>query len=234
MQEKLRAYLMQEGATLVGFGSVAEGLEEDLCSLGLAVCIAVHRRMNEDTVDILGDLQRKTTRWLKAHGHRYLALPPDSDRVTGTFISKLYGLFSHKVAATCSGLGWVGKNGLLINPSYGPRLCMATVLTDAPFKADQPVTESGCGQCNLCVEHCPAGAITGQQWSRTSPFPVQVDAERCRSLQQGTKHGLQHKPPCGLCVNICPFGRKGLEHHSASDSDVLCPNKEDDKCLNIK
>ena len=73
----------------------------------------------------------------------------------GTFISKLYSLFNHKMAATSAGLGWIGKNGLLISTDYGPRLSLATVLTDAPLEPDAPMEHSLCGECMLCMKHCP-------------------------------------------------------------------------------
>jgi epoxyqueuosine reductase len=146
-------------------------------------------------------------RFLKTRGHRTLAIPPDSDRKKGTFISKLYSLFNHKMAATSAGLGWIGKNGLLISADYGPRLSLATVLTDARLSPDAPMKHGLCGSCTLCMAYCPSHAITGAEWSRSAPFVELVRLSACRS-HKATKRATDGKPNCGLCINICPYGRK--------------------------
>jgi len=208
MKAGLKDNLIGLGATVVGFAEVDEALEGEIAHLRRAISIGVDRKLNKDTVSLLSTLQSSAAMKLKSGGYRYLIIPPDSDRISDTFISRLYELFSHKVAATCSGLGWIGKNGLLINSKYGPRLSFATVLTDAPLEPDAPVEASLCGQCSLCVDHCPAGAISGAEWSRSKPFPSMIDHAKCRSHKKAAKR-MSNKPNCGLCVNICPYGRKG-------------------------
>ncbi|MEJ2682839.1 MAG: 4Fe-4S double cluster binding domain-containing protein [Candidatus Sulfobium sp.] len=202
----LKEYLKGEGATLVGVGDVTRALTEEIAHLNRGIAIAVNRSLNRTTVDLLSRLQDLTEGWLRERGFRALAIPADSDRVTGTFISRLYKLFSHKVAATCSGLGWVGKNGLVINHDYGSKLTWATVLTDAPLEVDRPSTVSRCGDCNLCVKHCPSGAIKGQLWSSGEPLKEMVAYEKCRSLKKD-RLLLNGKPNCGLCITICPYSR---------------------------
>lgn len=206
MKTSLRRELLDLGATVVGVADLRGYLNGEIGHLHTAVSIGVDRRLNEDTLSLLGRLQRRAVRFLKARGHRTLAIPPDSDRRKGTFISKLYSLFNHKMAATSAGIGWVGKNGLLISADHGPRISLATVLTDAPLRPDAPVEHCFCGGCTLCRDHCPSRAITGEKWSRTNPFVDLVRLEDCR----GHKHGKRRtagKPNCGLCINICPYGR---------------------------
>ncbi len=209
MTDVLRKELLAYGATVVGFANLRGYLSGEIAHLGSAVSIGVDRRLNEDTLTILMKLQKRAVRNLKARGFRTLGIPPDSDRRQGTFISRLYSLFNHKMAATSAGLGWIGKNGLLISPDYGPRLSLATVLTNAPLLPDAPMEYSLCGSCGLCVTHCPSRAITGAEWSRRSPFAVLVRLEACRSHKK-TKRATPGKPNCGLCVNICPYGRKEI------------------------
>ncbi len=208
MKHELRNELLCHGATVVGFAGLRGHLSGEIAHLGCAVSNAVDRRLNEDTLEILVKLQKRAVRMLKAKGFRTLAIPPDSDRRKDTFISKLYSLFNHKMAATTAGLGWIGKNGLLISPDHGPRLSLATVLTDAPIEADKAMEYSWCGDCTLCVDHCPSRAITGAQWSRATPFIELVRLDACRS-HKITKRATEGKPNCGLCINICPYGRKG-------------------------
>jgi epoxyqueuosine reductase len=207
MKTQLRHELLGLGARVVGIAGLRGHMSGELAHLDVAVSIGVDRRLNEDTLSRLMKLQKRAVRFLKARGHRTLAIPPDSDRIKGTFISKLYSLFNHKMAATTAGLGWIGKNGLLISPDVGPRLSLVTVLTDAPLAPDPPMEHSLCGDCTLCVQYCPSRAITGAEWSRTSPFVELVRLDACRSHKEA-KRLTEGKPNCGLCINICPYGRK--------------------------
>jgi epoxyqueuosine reductase QueG len=207
MKTSLKRELLDYGATVVGVADLKGFLGGEISHLVRAVSIGVDRRLNEDTLSLLMKLQKRAVRFLKARGHRTLAIPPDSDRRKGTFISKLYSLFNHKMAATSAGLGWIGKNGLLISPDYGPRLSLATVLTDSTLRPDAPMAYSLCGDCALCKNYCPSQAITGAEWSRTAPLVELVKLDSCRSHKK-TKRLTEGKPNCGLCINICPYGRQ--------------------------
>lgn len=215
MNGVLRDELLGQGAAVVGYAALTGLLGAEIAHLDRAVAIAVARRLNEDTLGILARLQKLAVQHLKAQGYRTLALPPDSDRKQDTFVSKLYVLFNHKMAATSAGIGWVGKNGLLISPEHGPRLSLATVLTDAPLAADRPFEESGCGACSLCRDHCPSGAITGAEWSRSNPFVELVRLGECRG-HKAAKRQVAGKPNCGLCITVCPYGRKNIIEESVA------------------
>ncbi len=205
----LKKELLKAGAAIVGFAHVKIALKEkdEIAHLERAVSIGVDRNLNEETIKFLSSLQKEVVAYLKGKGYRYLTIPPDSDRIKGTFVSKLYPLFTHKIAATSAGIGWIGRNGLLISPEYGPRLSLATVLTDAPLKVNAPIESSMCGDCMLCVEFCPSGAITGRDWSRRKPFIELVRLNRCSDYKKNSR-AVRGKPNCGLCINICPYGRK--------------------------
>lgn len=207
----LKERLLKAGAAVVGLAVVKDALEGDIRHLPRAVSIGLSGNLREHNLSRLGELQKLATSFLKKRGYRTFCIPPDSDRINGTFASKLYPLFTHKVAATCSGLGWIGRNGLLINPVYGPKLSLATVLTDAPFEVDKPIEASKCGDCALCVDHCPSEAITGEDWSRDDPFPALIDIGKCRT-HKGRARSLRDRPNCGLCISICPYGRSGDEN----------------------
>src|SRR5512143_597213 len=207
MNAELRKELEGLGADVVGFAGLKGYMNGEIAHLEQAVSIGVARRLNEDTLSILMKLQKRAVRFLKSRGYRSLALPPASHRKNGTLVSKLYSLFNHKMAATSAGLGWIGRNGLLISPDYGPRLSLVTVLTDAPFETDEPVEHSLCGDCSLCAAYCPSKAITGAEWSRSFPFVELVKLDVCRSHKKA-KRATDGKPNCGLCINICPYGRK--------------------------
>jgi epoxyqueuosine reductase QueG len=207
IDEVIRKDLMKAGAAVVGFAEVKNVLREELAHLGNAISIGVKKNLNEDSLGLMGKLQKKAASILKRNGYRYLSIPPDSDRISNTFVSKLYPSITHKIAATSAGLGWIGRNGLLISPEHGPRLSLGTVLTDAPLHTAEPVESCLCGECSLCIDHCPSGALTGNRWSRSKPFVEIIMLDRCSTHKKKSK-SLTGKPNCGLCINICPYGRK--------------------------
>jgi epoxyqueuosine reductase QueG len=207
MNDILKKSLRDAGAETVGFADVGNILEPEIAHLTKVVSIGVCKNLNENTVRVLDDLKRIAVRILKKDGYKYLSIPADSDRIKNTFIAKLYPLFPHKMAATSAGIGWIGRNGLLINPTYGPRLSLATVLTDAPLQSGNPISKSMCGDCRLCVEHCPSEALTGNEWSRSRPYVELVKLKSCKNHKKGSR-SLDGKPNCGLCITVCPYGRK--------------------------
>jgi len=113
--------------------------------------------------------------------------------------------FPHKTAATRAGLGWIGKSALLVTPELGPALRLNTVLTDAPIIAGMPVTASECGDCSVCVESCPARAITGAEWFPGRPREELLDAHACNSTcsERSRRIGIEGGR-CGVCMAVCP------------------------------
>lgn len=127
-----------------------------------------------------------------------------SGEKTGT---ELKGSFSHKLAASQAGLGWIGKSCQLISPQAGPWLRLATVLTDAPLPADSPV-ENRCGNCTKCRDACPARALTGKPFEPRDPLEERIDIDRCilHLRETGAVFG---KEVCNRCGLACPWGRLG-------------------------
>lgn len=86
----------------------------------------------------------------------------------------------HKKIAVMSGLGWIGKNNLLITQKYGAALSMCSVLTDMPLNVDQiKIIASQCGECNLCAKICPVQAIHGKKWELGINRDDIVDVYKC-------------------------------------------------------
>jgi epoxyqueuosine reductase len=218
----LKRKVVEWGATLVGIGDISTGLVPEFSRIPVAISIAVkhpdgrgrlqagHLRAYSnqfaDVDELLESIQNRIATLLKTRGWRTLAIPPDSAKPDGRFVSILYSLFPHKTAATCSGLGWIGKSGLLVTPEYGPRLSWATVLTDAPLEVcPTPSTKSQCGNCCQCVRACPASAIRNINWKRTGTTALFIDVKACAAY---LKYSAQyfHQYICGLCVLACPLG----------------------------
>jgi epoxyqueuosine reductase QueG len=79
---------------------------------------------------------------------------------------ELVALFSFKYAAVNAGLGWIGKNDVLITEKYGPRIRLSAVLIDYEFPFGQRKTESRCPEsCSKCVDICPHKALYNKRWN---------------------------------------------------------------------
>ena len=86
----------------------------------------------------------------------FLALPIAASQIIDWNEQKAH--VSHKKIGQLAGLGWLGRNNLLVNPVFGARFRLVTVLTNFPLKTDQPLP-FGCGPCRRCQLACPARAI---------------------------------------------------------------------------
>lgn len=137
---------------------------------------------------------------------RYRVFPiPASKRVDD---DRICAVFSHKLSAHLAGLGWIGKNCLLITPEMGPRVRWATVLTDAPLAATGEPMDERCGNCRECVDICPVKAFTGQSFLSEEPREVRFDAKKCDRYFTTMKEKNAETAVCGMCLYSCPYGKQ--------------------------
>lgn len=118
----------------------------------------------------------------------------------------LLAVFSFKYAAVNAGLGWIGKNDVLITEEYGPRVSLSAVLIDYSFETGRKYTESRCASCSRCVDICPHKALKGFNWNINALRNDLIDYHLCNAKRSAyiEKHG--RKNACGLCLVVCPFG----------------------------
>lgn len=216
-ENRLTQKIREWGADIVGFAHVREVLPEELSHLPAAISIGV--RLSDQIVrgirngptmlyaynvsitnSLLNEIALKTSNYLQNSDFDAVPIPAaQSSRK-----SKI--LFQHKTAATCAGIGWIGKSSLLVNPKYGPRLRLVTVLTDAPItQYGKPFREGRCGSCKRCAAVCPVGAIKDINWKRGIDVHEYFDLEKCQEYidREGL---LLDKPVCGICISACPVG----------------------------
>ena len=117
------------------------------------------------------------------------------------------GEFPHKTAATRAGIGWVGRNCLLITKKFGPWVRLGTVFTHLPLECAKPLKKNHCGKCRQCVDACPAGAIVGNYWSPGIQRDKLLDVVGCDQWKRKHYFHFHNGHNCGICAAVCPFGR---------------------------
>ncbi|NVM56622.1 MAG: epoxyqueuosine reductase, partial [Desulfobacterales bacterium] len=151
----------------------------------------------------------RTATMLKSHGFNSLPIP--ASQVLDE--KGWYGAISHKAVGRLAGLGWQGKSLLLVNSQYGPGIRLVTVLTDAPLKIDGPI-KNRCGECMLCRDACPAGAIkgVGTKWHYKNRREA-LYLSRCAGKLVGDFSKLPNvgAPICGICIKVCPYVRENAK-----------------------
>ncbi len=131
----------------------------------------------------------------RCHSMGYRALPVPASQIMDW--TRLSAHLSHRHMAEKAGLGWRGRNNLLVNPDYGACVRYATVLTDMPLSYPEETGGfEGCADCRACVEACPAGAIKDD----LRDFSV----DRCAAqLRRFSKSEKLNTMICGICVKVC-------------------------------
>jgi epoxyqueuosine reductase QueG len=111
----------------------------------------------------------------------------------------------HKTAARLAGLGWIGKNALLVTKEFGCALRLTTVLTDAPLPPNEIIHAPKCNACRRCADVCPGGAIKGRMWSEELTRDDLVNAGRCSQTTDARGLDLKARSAtCGMCLAVCP------------------------------
>ncbi len=168
---------------------------------------------------VLGGKLKALNRWLQAeapdHQHRWYV-------DTGPILEKVW--------AERAGLGWLGKNTLLLSRDFGSYVFLGVVLTTLPLEADTPTT-AHCGTCTRCLDSCPTQAF---------PESGVLDSNRCIAYQtiENRSETLPSDLPlmdwvvgCDLCQSVCPYNQKLSEKEIPSDflprEGVLTSSLED-------
>ena len=126
-----------------------------------------------------------------------------------------------KQLAVEAGLGWIGRQSLLVTPRHGTYVLLGELLlTDEADAYDAPFEGSRCGRCRNCIESCPAGAIVA---------PKVIDTGRCISC-----HTIEREPSggidldgwifgCDRCQSCCPHTQKAPMHANRAFDPVFDP-----------
>ncbi len=155
---------------------------------------------------------KKLCSWLRTQGGHNL---PYCD--TGPVLEK--------PVAAAAGLGWQGKNTLLLNHEHGTWLLLGTIATTLEFAPD-PIVKPRCGSCSRCLDICPTQAF---------PAPFQLDARRClayHSIESQDAIPVEFREAmgdraygCDDCLDVCPWNKwaKVTREHRFQARDLPDP-----------
>lgn len=161
--------------------------------LGLRQTIPLKTNEFADMEHLADELAEWVAEYLKQRGFQSYAQSGENNWQNGLFNTETKSsVLPHKTIARLAGLGWIGKNNLLVTERYGCAFCMCTVLTNAPIKVDEyPISDSRCGDCNICRDICPTSAIHGYSWTENNDRDKIVDVFSCEC--------------CLKCLSHCPW-----------------------------
>lgn len=212
--QELKQFCADNGADLFGVADISKikdefNLSKELIEdLDKAVCIGVRlsRRILNDIEKaptklyfhhyktanfFLDQLIFKLANRIQQKGAAALAIP--ASQIVDW--QKQSAHLSHKKLGILSGLGWIGRNNLLVNPKLGSQFRLATVLTNLEIKSDKP-QDLDCADCHDCIKVCPVGAIQ----ERKEDFKHLLCFEKLKEFQ---KSNIVGQYICGICVKAC-------------------------------
>lgn len=232
LTEELNTYLLSSGANLVGSANLQDidpDVRDDL-PFGVVIGVGLNPKIISEIgegptkayveeckrADLLLDMLGRTAEeFLKQR--RYKAQP--RTKTGAEYPDTLTTRLPHKTVATRAGLGWIGKNALLVTRNFGSAIRLGSVLTSAEVAVGIPINTSRCEDCTACVDVCPAQALSGRQWHAGMKRDYLVDVFSCRKtahklLTMKTGGEIAGRTFCGLCIVSCPWTKKYLEKSS--------------------
>lgn len=206
--EKIKNLARELGAGQVGIATVTSEALYQGQQMGLPTAVVVLLPMDHDemayvTTDRAGaetmraymEITRtviKLAQRIRSKGYRARAYCEGADLL-------------HIPLAINAGLGQLGKHGSLICKEYGSSMRIATVLTDMPLAADQPIdiaVDDLCMGCRRCTLDCPVDAIGDSKQMVRGVEKWYVDFDKCAPY-------FTHTVGCGICIEVCPWTKPG-------------------------
>ncbi len=180
---------------------VIEGMDKAI-SLGVRTSIEVLEEIEQQPTKLyfhhyrtinmfLDQLALRVSNHIQNLGFRSLPIP--ASQIVDW--QKQTAHLSHKHTALLAGLGWIGRNNLLVNKRLGSQFRLVTILTNMPLKLDKPAKED-CGNCRACMVVCPVKAIKEkkEEFDHLGCFSLLKEFQRQRVVDQFI---------CGICVKAC-------------------------------
>ncbi|SDK18002.1 4Fe-4S double cluster binding domain-containing protein [Natronincola ferrireducens] len=227
-KQQLTKMLLDLGAAKVGYCNLKDLLPQQFQHINNGITIAI--RLSDQVISDIHPQNGPTHTYF----HHYRTVNAFIDQLTFKVVTQLQqwgylamaipasqsinnegwnyrGLFQHRTAATRGGIGWIGKSCCLVTEEFGPRLRLGTILTNMDFDYDEPINESLCGECSVCVDSCPAGALKGAVWTPGLEREEIINPEVCSNHMKSQYKHIGRGAVCGICLKVCPKGKEVLK-----------------------
>lgn len=223
----LKKFASEYGADVVGIADLVllQGIETEPSNLleGYNRAVSIGVRLADGVLDpivdeptplyqqhyfkvnaLLDDIALRVSQDLQSVGAK--ALPIPASQVLDK--TRWHSYLSHKAVGIAAGLGWQGKSLLVVNPHFGPRMRLVTVLSNLDLEPDKPI-KNRCAKCSFCADACPAKAI--KNVNTATHYRDRNEAlhfERCvaRVTDNPSRLPFIESPICGVCIRACPWG----------------------------
>ena len=124
--------------------------------------------------------------------------------------------------AKLSGVGWIGKNSLLINKNQGSYFFLAEIICDLDLEYDETVLNR-CGNCTRCIDACPTDAITQAQVIDAKKCISYLTIENKEKIPKELRGSINNSIfGCDICQDVCPWNKKSVPHNEKE----FIPKKE--------
>lgn len=169
-----------------------------------------HKVIKKDLNKLLGDLQK----FGEINGRPYVDSAPILERSW----------------AAQSGIGWVGKNGMLLNKKAGSFFFIGVLLLDIPLEYDSPFETDHCGSCTKCITACPTEAILPDKTIVGNKCISYHTIELKSEFISSDKKWDNWMFGCDICQDVCPWNRFSIQHNESRFEprlDILNTSKEE-------